>query len=492
MPLGLVTNKAETRAIAAELGLAVSNKPDSQEICFVQGGSYTDFLAQTAPETVQARRHRGHIRASGAGRMTASRFTPSASGGVSMSVRPSRCMSSDINAETNTIMVGGNEELLADGLVADDINWVGIAGVQESRPVLVKIRYNMEPVPPLAKRRARREIVVAFDTPQRAVTPGQTPSGWSTPRRSRAWTTHEQEKKPPTKASVALLWKPPDGPSRRSPSGHCRRSGRARVRAVTPFPPDDRSLGWERGTTVSKEWDQATTDAALETAGYVAARLDELAGTRDDAPDRRPSCTFCAKFAERAFRRPLTAEQKQRHSTASSRPAGRRSWPSSGSCCSSLKSPRVPVPRSRPADADGYDVASRLSFGLWDSLPDQELLDGRRRPASSPTREQVAGRPSGCSPTRGPGPSCAAVPAHLAQGRTGERTWPRTPRRFPGFDAGRRLRPADLAGTVPRRRRLGPTSPTSANCCWPRSVPERPAGEVLRRRSARRRRRSRR
>ena len=53
----------------------------------------------------------------------------------------------DIDAETNTIVVGGNEDLLADGLVADDINWVGIAGVQESRPVLAKIRYNMEPVP---------------------------------------------------------------------------------------------------------------------------------------------------------------------------------------------------------------------------------------------------------------------------------------------------------------------------------------------------------
>ena len=41
----------------------------------------------------------------------------------------------DINADTNTITVGGNDDLLADGLVADDINWVGIAGVQESRPV---------------------------------------------------------------------------------------------------------------------------------------------------------------------------------------------------------------------------------------------------------------------------------------------------------------------------------------------------------------------
>ena len=47
---------------------------------------------------------------------------------------------------------------------------------------------------------------------------------------------------------------------------------------TTPFPPDDRSAGYERGTSVSKAWDQATTDAAIEVAGYVVAHLKELAG----------------------------------------------------------------------------------------------------------------------------------------------------------------------------------------------------------------------
>ncbi len=85
--------------------------------------------------------------ASGAGRMTGSRFIPSASASGSMSAPLFHCMSSDINAETNTIVVGGNDDLMAAGLAAEDINWVGMAGVQESRAVLVKIRYNMEPVP---------------------------------------------------------------------------------------------------------------------------------------------------------------------------------------------------------------------------------------------------------------------------------------------------------------------------------------------------------
>src|SRR5262249_53627599 len=78
-----------------------------------------------------------------------------------------------------------------------------------------------------------------------------------------------------------------------------------------PFPPDDRSVGWERATTVSKAWDQATTDAAIEVAGYVAAHLRELSGV-GDWPDReRGLRDFCRRFAERAFRRPLTAEQQR-------------------------------------------------------------------------------------------------------------------------------------------------------------------------------------
>src|SRR5205823_11003742 len=79
----------------------------------------------------------------------------------------------------------------------------------------------------------------------------------------------------------------------------------------TPFPPDDRSLGWERGTTISKEWDSAATDAALETAGYVVSRLGELSGVSETAKDRSVKLMeFAARWAERAFRRPLTAEEK--------------------------------------------------------------------------------------------------------------------------------------------------------------------------------------
>ena len=79
-----------------------------------------------------------------------------------------------IDADSNTIVVGGNDDLMAEGLVADDINWVGLAGLQDSLPVMAKIRYNMEAVPAIVQNGVRDgEIVVHFDAPQRAVTPGQ-------------------------------------------------------------------------------------------------------------------------------------------------------------------------------------------------------------------------------------------------------------------------------------------------------------------------------
>ena len=112
MPLGLVTNKAETRAIAVELGLAVANKPDSQEICFVQGGSYTDFLAQTAPETVLA----GDIVDTGGTRRGRHDGIAFYTIGQRKRVNvgsPIPLYVVDIDAATNTVVVGGNDDLMA-------------------------------------------------------------------------------------------------------------------------------------------------------------------------------------------------------------------------------------------------------------------------------------------------------------------------------------------------------------------------------------------
>jgi Protein of unknown function (DUF1592)/Protein of unknown function (DUF1588)/PA14 domain/Protein of unknown function (DUF1595)/Cytochrome C oxidase, cbb3-type, subunit III len=187
---------------------------------------------------------------------------------------------------------------------------------------------------------------------------------------------NKKEKPPPAKASIALKWKRPQGAEEPIPARQLSTVSSPELFAcATPFPPDDRSYGWERGTTVSKEWDASTTDAAIEVAGYIAAHVSDLAGTPDDAKDRGDKLrAFCRTLAERAFRRPLGDDELKaivdKHFEAAKDPdaAVKRV------VLRVLKSPRF-LYREIGGQGDSYDAAARLSFGLWDSLPDQDLLN---------------------------------------------------------------------------------------------------------------------
>ena len=176
------------------------------------------------------------------------------------------------------------------------------------------------------------------------------------------------------KASIVLEWKRPHRPLEVIPARNLTPNRFPEMYvATTPFPPDDRSVGYERGTTISKAWDQATTDAAIEAAGYVVAHLKELAGGGGEgsADQTKKLREFCRKFAERAFRKPIDDEQAARYvdrqfeEDADAEAAVKRS------VLLVLKSPRFLF---RETGATPYDTASRLSFGLWDSSPDAALL----------------------------------------------------------------------------------------------------------------------
>jgi Protein of unknown function (DUF1592)/Protein of unknown function (DUF1588)/PA14 domain/Protein of unknown function (DUF1595)/Cytochrome C oxidase, cbb3-type, subunit III/Protein of unknown function (DUF1585) len=193
-----------------------------------------------------------------------------------------------------------------------------------------------------------------------------------------------QGKPPEIKASLALLWKLPQRVAEVVPQRNLSPHQFPETLVVaTPFPADDRSLGYERGTSVSEAWERATTDAAIEVASYVVGHLRELAGVSDMASDREPRVReFCRRFAERAFRRPLTEKQKLLYVD--------RQFESSRDLETAVKRVVLFVLESpwflyREIDGrrDAYDVASRLSFGLWDSMPDSELLEAA-------TRDQLA------------------------------------------------------------------------------------------------------
>jgi len=262
---------------------------------------------------------------------------------------------------------------------------------------------------------------------------------------------------PPKPASITLAWRPPRQVAEPIPD---RFLSPAKFQESfvcgTPFPPDDRSYGWEKATAISRAWDQATTDAAIDTAGYVVAHLDEFLGlprptgprlgsgnpaeiSFDGPKDTKPATDraakareFCRRFVERAFRRPLTDDQTKLyvdHQFAASRDvdtAVKRV------VLLTLKSPRF-LYREVGHGPDGYDVAARLAFGLWDSLPDKDLLDAAKA-GQLATREQVAAQAERMLPD-------LRTKAKL---RDFLLTWlkvepapdlSKAPDRFPGFDA---------------------------------------------------------
>lgn len=183
-------------------------------------------------------------------------------------------------------------------------------------------------------------------------------------------------KGPPQKAALALEWTRPHRASELIAQRFLFTERAAPALVVrTPFPPDDRSAGYERGTAVSKGWVDATTEGAIEVATYVAANLAELAGTSSDKQKLRD---FAQRFVERAFRRPLSAEQKRLYVEHQFEVAADGETAVKRIVLLALKSPWFLYREvgTSAADKNGasYDAAARMAFGLWDSLPDAELL----------------------------------------------------------------------------------------------------------------------
>lgn len=177
-------------------------------------------------------------------------------------------------------------------------------------------------------------------------------------------------------ASVELWWKPPHGVEEVIPKEALRNDRPQKLMIVsTNFPADDRSVGYERGSSISKEWDRATTEAAIGTATYVEENLDRLAGTKAGDPERVEKLKkFAATFAETAFRRPLTTEEKPLYVDSHFTSAKTPEMAVKRVVLLALKSPRFLYPAvTENSPPDDWDIAARLALALWDSLPDKKL-----------------------------------------------------------------------------------------------------------------------
>jgi len=176
-PLGEMAKPA-VRELARTFNLAVAEKSDSQEICFVPNGDYAAFLSAYMKETgVEPPHTRGPI-VSSDGRTLGEHqgvhhFTVGQRRGLGLATgEPLYVIRTD--PATQRVTVGGNEELLCGKFVARDVNWISIAAPEGPVAATVKIRNKHQAAPATLHPAAEPGCVeVVFAEPQRAVTPGQ-------------------------------------------------------------------------------------------------------------------------------------------------------------------------------------------------------------------------------------------------------------------------------------------------------------------------------
>ncbi|HEV2215389.1 MAG TPA: tRNA 2-thiouridine(34) synthase MnmA [Terracidiphilus sp.] len=186
-PLGSLT-KPEVRTIARDHGLALAEKPDSQEICFIPGGDYKQFLTAYLEE-------QGRDLPESAGELVASdgsvigrhdgihNFTVGQRKGLGVA-SPSPLYVLQIDPASHRVTVGADADLATRELRANRVNWISIPALTGPMRVQIKIRHRhepawatLEPAPAsgddTSHAEAQATVRATFDEPQRAVTPGQ-------------------------------------------------------------------------------------------------------------------------------------------------------------------------------------------------------------------------------------------------------------------------------------------------------------------------------
>ncbi|MGD0265695.1 MAG: tRNA 2-thiouridine(34) synthase MnmA [Candidatus Methylomirabilota bacterium] len=169
-PVGHLT-KEETRRLAGKLGLAVAEKPDSQEICFVPG-DYRTYLrervgAAILPGTI--RDTAGSVRGQHQGLAF---YTVGQRRGLGIGSHAPLYVI-DLDPARNEVIVGEGRDLWTQEVEVGRVNLVAVARLDGPQRILAKIRYAQAAAPATAIPLAGERVRLCFDEPQRAVAPGQ-------------------------------------------------------------------------------------------------------------------------------------------------------------------------------------------------------------------------------------------------------------------------------------------------------------------------------
>ncbi|HET6314863.1 MAG TPA: tRNA 2-thiouridine(34) synthase MnmA [Chloroflexota bacterium] len=170
MPLGAFY-KSDTRKMAADMGLSVANKPESQDICFVPFKRYTEFIELYAPEVLQPGpivdqsdvvlgEHRG-----------VALHTIGQRRGLGIAAGQPLFVT-ELRPDSNTVVVGGPQALRRSSCTLDEVSWLSGPLPESPLRAMAKARYRAAEVACTVSRDGAG-LRVDFDEPQKAITPGQ-------------------------------------------------------------------------------------------------------------------------------------------------------------------------------------------------------------------------------------------------------------------------------------------------------------------------------
>jgi tRNA-specific 2-thiouridylase len=175
-PLGELS-KDDVREIAHRAALPVADKPESMELCFVPNGNYVQFIHAYASENkIPVNTAEGEILTDSGevlGRHNGiHNFTIGQRKGLGFAAgKPLYVLS--IERETNRVIVGEDDALRTTEFEVENVNWVSITEPNSPVRAQVKIRHKHEPAPARVEALPDARARISFDSPQRAVTPGQ-------------------------------------------------------------------------------------------------------------------------------------------------------------------------------------------------------------------------------------------------------------------------------------------------------------------------------
>jgi len=170
-PLAGMT-KAETRAIAREIGLSNAEKADSQDICFVPSGNYAELVRKLKPEADRpgAIRHLdGRVLGQHEGTF---RFTIGQRRGLGIAAREPLYVIR-VDADRSEVVVGPREALALREIPLRDVNWLGDTPIpSEGLAIHARVRSTRAPKPAMLRQDERGIVVEIFDG-EEGVAPGQ-------------------------------------------------------------------------------------------------------------------------------------------------------------------------------------------------------------------------------------------------------------------------------------------------------------------------------